>query len=124
MSCIDIIIVCIFLCSTLYVGLRSGRNIKTFKDYAIGNRKFSDFVIFFPPVHSNHFFNNECSKSHFLSKKKPKREFCLPIHLKIRQNLKIFSLFFSFFFSFLRNVFYLTKNNFFYQNGPPGRDAS
>ena len=46
MSPVDIIIVCIFLCSTLYVGLRSGRSIKTFKDYAIGNRKFSDFVIF------------------------------------------------------------------------------
>lgn len=46
MSLIDVIIVCIFLCSTLYVGLRSGKNVKTFKDYAIGNRRFSDFVIF------------------------------------------------------------------------------
>ena len=46
MSLVDIIIVCIFLCTTLYLGLRSGKNVKTFKDYAIGNRKFSDLVIF------------------------------------------------------------------------------
>lgn len=43
---IDVIIVCIFLCSTLYVGLTSGENVKTFKDYSIGNRRFSDLVIF------------------------------------------------------------------------------
>ena len=46
MSLIDLFIVAAFLCSTLYIGLRSSKNIKTFKDYAIGNRRFSDFVIF------------------------------------------------------------------------------
>ena len=46
MSVIDIVIVCIFLCSTLYIGLQSGKKIKSFKDYAIGNRSFSDFAIF------------------------------------------------------------------------------
>lgn len=46
MSVVDITIVCIFLGATLHIGLRAGKNIKTFRDYAIGNRKFSDFVIF------------------------------------------------------------------------------
>lgn len=46
MSLVDLFIVATFLCSTLYIGLRSSKNIKTFKDYAIGNRRFSDFVIF------------------------------------------------------------------------------
>ncbi|MGX8716803.1 MAG: sodium:solute symporter family transporter [bacterium] len=46
MSLIDLLIVTVFLCSTLYIGLRSSKNIKTFKDYAIGNRRFSDFAIF------------------------------------------------------------------------------
>ena len=46
MSYIDIVIVGVFLVSTLIIGLWSGRKIKTFEDYSIGNRKFSDFVIF------------------------------------------------------------------------------
>ena len=46
MSLIDVIIVCIFLCSILYVGLKSSRNVKTFKDYALGTNRFSNFVIF------------------------------------------------------------------------------
>lgn len=46
MSWIDLSIVTVFLYITLYIGLRSSRSIKTFKDYAIGNRKFSDFAIF------------------------------------------------------------------------------
>lgn len=46
MSLIDVIIVCIFLCSILYVGLKSSKNVKTFKDYALGTNRFSNFVIF------------------------------------------------------------------------------
>lgn len=46
MSWIDLFIVIVFLYSTLHIGLRSSKNIKTFKDYAIGNRRFSDFAIF------------------------------------------------------------------------------
>lgn len=46
MSTIDALIVGVFLISTLYVGLRAGRNVRTFRDYAVGNRQFSDFVIF------------------------------------------------------------------------------
>ena len=46
MHVIDISIIISFLIATLYVGLKSGKNIKTFSDYAIGDRKFSDFAIF------------------------------------------------------------------------------
>jgi len=46
MAYIDIFIVTVFLMSTLFIGLRSGKNIKTFRDYAIGNRRFTDFVLF------------------------------------------------------------------------------
>lgn len=45
-SIVDIAIVALFLCITLCIGWRSGKSIKTFKDYAIGNRTFSDFAIF------------------------------------------------------------------------------
>ena len=46
MAYVDIFIVIVFLLSTLFIGLRSGKNIKTFKDYAIGSRRFTDFVLF------------------------------------------------------------------------------
>ncbi len=46
MSLIDIIVVGGFLGITLFIGFRAGRNIKTFKEYALGNRNFSDFVVF------------------------------------------------------------------------------
>ncbi|HJK85336.1 MAG TPA: hypothetical protein QKA37_01915 [Candidatus Megaira endosymbiont of Stentor roeselii] len=42
---IDIIIVITFLVINLIVGLHSGRNIKTIKEYAIGNRNFSTATI-------------------------------------------------------------------------------
>lgn len=40
------LIIVAFLMATLYIGFSSGKKIKTFSDYAIGNRKFSDFAIF------------------------------------------------------------------------------
>ena len=46
MHIVDILIIIIFLIATLYIGFSSGKKIKTFSDYAIGNRKFSDFAIF------------------------------------------------------------------------------
>lgn len=46
MHIVDILIIVAFLIATLYIGFSSSRKIKTFSDYAIGNRKFSDFVIF------------------------------------------------------------------------------
>ena len=46
MSLIDVCIVCVFLYSTLHIGLKASKGVKSFKDYAIGNKKFSDFVIF------------------------------------------------------------------------------
>jgi SSS family solute:Na+ symporter len=46
MSFIDVVIVCLFLGITLVVGFRSSKRIKTLKEYAIGNRDFTDFVIF------------------------------------------------------------------------------
>lgn len=46
MNVLDIIIVVSILLVILWVGFNSGRNVKTFKEYAIGNRNFSDFAIF------------------------------------------------------------------------------
>ena len=46
MHIVDISIIVAFLIATLYIGFTSGKKIKTFSDYAIGNRKFSDFAIF------------------------------------------------------------------------------
>ncbi len=46
MHIVDISIIVVFLIATLYIGFSSGKKIKTFSDYAIGNRKFSDFAIF------------------------------------------------------------------------------
>ncbi|MFQ6722853.1 MAG: sodium:solute symporter family protein [Opitutales bacterium] len=46
MHIVDISIIAAFLVATLYIGFTSGKKIKTFSDYAIGNRKFSDFAIF------------------------------------------------------------------------------
>ena len=46
MHIVDISIIVAFLFATLYIGFTSGKKIKTFSDYAIGNRKFSDFAIF------------------------------------------------------------------------------
>ncbi|MDR2769807.1 MAG: hypothetical protein LBB19_04665 [Puniceicoccales bacterium] len=46
MSFIDAVIVCFFLGLTLLVGFRSSKRTKTLKEYAIGNRDFTDFVIF------------------------------------------------------------------------------
>ncbi|MFQ6723671.1 MAG: sodium:solute symporter family transporter [Opitutales bacterium] len=45
MHVVDISIIVAFLLATLYIGFSSGKKIKTFSDYAIGNRKFSDFAI-------------------------------------------------------------------------------
>ena len=45
MHIVDISIIVAFLIATLYIGFSSGKKIKTFSDYAIGNRKFSDFAI-------------------------------------------------------------------------------
>ena len=42
---IDILIVIAFLIINLIVGLHSGRNIKTIKEYALGNRNFSTATI-------------------------------------------------------------------------------
>ncbi len=46
MHFIDILIIVTYLIATLYIGFGSGKKIKTFNDYAIGNRKFSDFAIY------------------------------------------------------------------------------
>lgn len=46
MHIIDILIIVAFLIATLHIGFNSSKKIKTFNDYAIGNRKFSDFAIF------------------------------------------------------------------------------
>ena len=46
MHFVDISIIVAFLVATLYIGFSSGKKIKTFGDYAIGSRKFSDFAIF------------------------------------------------------------------------------
>ncbi|MDR0646969.1 MAG: hypothetical protein LBF43_00840 [Puniceicoccales bacterium] len=46
MSSIDVVIVCFFLGLTLFVGFRSSKRIRTLKEYAIGNRDFTDFVVF------------------------------------------------------------------------------
>ena len=46
MHIVDISIIVAFLVATLYIGFTSGKKIKTFSDYAIGNRKFSDFAIY------------------------------------------------------------------------------
>lgn len=45
MHIVDILIIVTFLIATLYIGFSSSKKIKTFSDYAIGNRKFSDFAI-------------------------------------------------------------------------------
>lgn len=45
MHIVDISIIVAFLIATLYIGFSSGKKIKTFSDYAIGNRNFSDFAI-------------------------------------------------------------------------------
>jgi len=45
MHFVDISIIVAFLVATLYIGFSSGKKIKTFSDYAIGNRNFSDFAI-------------------------------------------------------------------------------
>lgn len=42
---IDSFIICLYLIITLVVGIYSGRNIKTFKEFAIGNYKFSTSVL-------------------------------------------------------------------------------
>ena len=46
MHIVDFAIIVAFLAATLYIGCKSGKRIKTFSDYAIGSRKFSDFAIF------------------------------------------------------------------------------
>ncbi len=46
MHIVDVTIIIAFLIATLRIGISSGKKIKTFSDYAIGNRKFSDFAIF------------------------------------------------------------------------------
>ena len=46
MHFVDISIIVAFLIATLYIGFRSRKKIKTFSDYAIGNRNFSDFAIY------------------------------------------------------------------------------
>ncbi len=46
MHIVDILIIIAYIIVTLYIGFKSGKKIKTFGDYAIGNRKFSDFAIF------------------------------------------------------------------------------
>lgn len=46
MHVVDILIIITFLIATLYIGFSSGKKIKTLSDYAIGNRKFSDFAIY------------------------------------------------------------------------------
>lgn len=46
MHIVDILIIVAFLIATLYIGFSSGKKIKTFSDYAIGNRKFSNFAIY------------------------------------------------------------------------------
>lgn len=46
MHIVDILIIVAFLIATLHIGFSTGKKIKTFNDYAIGNRKFSDFAIF------------------------------------------------------------------------------
>lgn len=45
MHIVDISIIVVFLMAALWVGLKSGKKIKTFENYAIGNRRFSDFAI-------------------------------------------------------------------------------
>lgn len=45
MHFVDISIIVIYLIVTLYIGFKSSKKIKTFNDYAIGNRNFSDFAI-------------------------------------------------------------------------------
>ena len=45
MHVVDISIIVAFLLATLCIGFSSGKKIKTFSNYAIGNRKFSDFAI-------------------------------------------------------------------------------
>ncbi len=42
---IDLIIIITFLIITLVIGLYASKGIHTFKDYAVGNRKMSTFVI-------------------------------------------------------------------------------
>ena len=46
MSPIDTGIIIIFLGLTLWIGIRVSREIKTFREYAVGNRSFSSFAIF------------------------------------------------------------------------------
>ncbi|MFQ6723389.1 MAG: sodium:solute symporter family transporter [Opitutales bacterium] len=46
MHIVDILIIVAFLIATLYIGFSSGKKIKTFSDYAIGNRNFSDFAMY------------------------------------------------------------------------------
>lgn len=46
MQGIDILIIVVFLAATLWIGWASGRQIKTFQEYAIGNRTFSNFAVF------------------------------------------------------------------------------
>ena len=45
MHILDVSIIIVFLVAILYIGLVSGKKIKTFDNYTIGNRKFSDFAI-------------------------------------------------------------------------------
>lgn len=45
MHILDVSIIIAFLVAILYIGLVSGKKIKTFDNYTIGNRKFSDFAI-------------------------------------------------------------------------------
>ncbi|MDR0647621.1 MAG: hypothetical protein LBF43_04290 [Puniceicoccales bacterium] len=46
MHWIDSAIIVAFLGVTLWIGFASGRGIQSFKEYAIGNRNFSDFAVF------------------------------------------------------------------------------
>ncbi len=46
MHVVDILIIVTYLIVTLYIGFRSEKKIKSFSDYAIGNRTFSDFAIY------------------------------------------------------------------------------
>ncbi|MDR0393268.1 MAG: sodium:solute symporter family protein [Puniceicoccales bacterium] len=46
MHWIDSVIIIAFLGVTLRIGFASGRGIQSFKEYALGNRNFSDFAVF------------------------------------------------------------------------------
>ena len=46
MTLIDVLILELFLITIILIGFQVGRKIRTFNDYAIGNRNFSDFALF------------------------------------------------------------------------------